>query len=808
MTDMIFPHQLATALRDAPADVAMLSLDCFDTLLWRNVHAPVDVFDDLGTSGPTRHQRIWAESRARSRADLRDGRNEANIGEIYKALLPAASPDGRALLAAAELAAEARHCFAFAPTVALMRDAKSRGLCVAVVSDTYLDRTQLAQLIRDSAGSDVLAMIDHIICSSEHGISKSEGLFAHLLRETKANPAEILHIGDNKAADLVAARAAGLHALHLVQFGETCRQRLRLEAAAGAIVATGIVPSFQPHRAPIALAVPTLDCPAQALGYTTLGPLLDGFSRWIADEASALAQPGSRTHLLFLMRDGYLPKRMFDALQAAASPATATSAIELSRFTATAASFASEEDVLVHLEAEVESSDLDAIARQLLFTSGESAVLLKDLPCQMKSRAFVGAVRKPINMAKILARSQAFRERLIEYLRREVAPDPGDVLMLVDLGYNGTVQDRVEPLLRQTFAARVAGRYLLLHEQQMGGCDKKGLIDSRHYAPVTLDALCANVAVVEQLCTAAQGSVVDYRGGVPVRSGNSIKARQSEVREAVQLGCLRFAADRDEAFLRLPASDTSDTRRHAAAAILARLLFLPMPGELEVLAAFEHDINLGVDGTVGLFDPETAERELRRRGLFYLKGADRMYLPAELRGQGLALSLALLVQRRFGFDLKYADFCDQAIDLPIIIADGHDVTVDIAKAHPTHDGYYMAAIPIGRFRFAIGVQFGRLYDWVQVESAQFLPVSAFLTDKPGLMVPPSDATVSLEGMEQVAPHLLRCDEEAGFMMVPPPSGNDPVETMLTVVFRPIAKRIAPPQQPDHVITANLTESAS
>ena len=38
-------------LDQAPQDVRILSLDCFDTLIWRNVQAPLDIFSDLGLPG-------------------------------------------------------------------------------------------------------------------------------------------------------------------------------------------------------------------------------------------------------------------------------------------------------------------------------------------------------------------------------------------------------------------------------------------------------------------------------------------------------------------------------------------------------------------------------------------------------------------------------------------------------------------------------------------------------------------------------------------------------------------------------------
>ncbi len=57
--------------------------------------------------------------------------------------MPNASAAERAAAVRDELDAEARHCFAFAPTVALMRAAKAKGIETIIVSDTYLDEKQL-----------------------------------------------------------------------------------------------------------------------------------------------------------------------------------------------------------------------------------------------------------------------------------------------------------------------------------------------------------------------------------------------------------------------------------------------------------------------------------------------------------------------------------------------------------------------------------------------------------------------------------------------------------------------------------------
>lgn len=786
MTDFILPHALPAAL-DGRETVKLLSLDCFDTLLWRDCHAPRDLFDALPET--TSLQRQWAEMRARTAEMAQHRRNEVTIADIYRQLFPNA---GRAVIEAAiaaELEAEARHCFAFQPTVELMREAKRRGIGVIIVSDTYLDAEQLRTLISRAAGKDVAALIDRIFCSSRYGRSKGEGLYQDVLKALKRAPDTILHIGDNAAADVGGVAPLGVQTLHLRQFLPATEQRLRLESAVSAMLQPrlpGTIGAQQPHRAALAAVEPQIEDDAEALGFSVLGPVLHAFERWLQQEAEALqAERGGTVHWLFMMRDGLLPMRVHQA----SGHAAPGHPVEISRFTATAAAMTSEAAVERYLQFDL-GNDLDAAARQLLLPAPEAKLLLRSLPKEAgRIGAFLREIRKPTRMKQIQKSAKAFSERLVAHVRSLVDPQPGDTLMLIDLGYNGSVQNQIDPLLTKQFNVHVAGRYLLLREQFCSGYDKKGLLDESSHDVQMLETLSQNVAVLEQICTAAQGSAVDYRAdGRTICQTNSIKGRQSQTRERIQAGTVRF--EREQAAMRLRGSpiDELSLWRSAAAATLTRLMYLPLPHELTVLNGFEHDVNMGLGDTVALFDQEIARRGLRRRGLFYMKGSERMYLPAELIGEGLPIRLSLLAQKRFGLPFKNADFVDSTISLPLIVADGTTASTGAVTATPTHDGYYLAPIPIGDCRFSVGVQFGQLFDWVQVESAVFMPVERFLSQNQRPGEEEQDAMPSLEGMVQAAPHLFHCENEFAFMMVPPPPRADDRPMMLAITFRPIARR--------------------
>ncbi|MXO71152.1 HAD family hydrolase [Alteraurantiacibacter buctensis] len=786
MTHTVLPHEVP-ALLDRFPDARCLSLDCFDTLLWRDCHAPVDLFTAL--PGVARAQRVGAEGAARKARALAGKGTEVSLAEIHARLHPNGSAAGRAQSAAEELAAEARHCHGFAPVVALMQAAKARGMEVVIVSDTYLDAAQLRALIAAAAGANVAALIDQVFCSSKFGLSKGAGLYGQVLKKLRHAPHEIVHLGDNFHADVEGVAPLGVNAVHLVQFADEVRQRLRLEASADALLHPHCAPkarALQPHRAALSLAEPLCGDAAERLGASVLGPVFHAFHHWLDGEAAALeAAHGGRVHKLFLMRDGYLPLRVHRELGG-----TDGHELEISRFTATAAHFTSDAAITAFVEDEIGLRPT-TLARQMLLPEERIASLLEPLSMEDGTQALLKETRTGPFRKALLRASRAFADRLQAHLRATCKPQAGDTLMLVDLGYNGTVQNRVAALLASRLKVHVAGRYLVLREKEVTGLDKRGLIDARHYAPEVLEGFCANVALLEQLCTKAQGSVVDYTpDGTPLRGPNDIKQQQSAVREAVQQGCLAFQRAARNAVVRTPCDHAPAMWREAAASVLARAMFLPLPAELAVVEAFEHDVNLGTQQTVPLFDRAVAARGLKQRGLFYMNGAERMLLPAEIDREGLATRLSLMVHRLFDPPFAYSDFGQGGVALDVTLVDpaSGQVARRQVQATPTHDGFYTAAIPVGEGRFAVAAHIGQLAEWFEVESAVHVPVADFISGKHEALRRETVAHAAPEGIGRMADRLWHSPAADGHLLFPPPADSRDEPVLLALTFRPLVLR--------------------
>lgn len=786
----ILPHQLPEALERAPDGVRVLSLDCFDTLLWRDCHAPTDVF--AGLSQVSIAQRIVGEKHARKAEAVTKRRTEVALPAIYAQAMPnAAKPEVESAISD-ELRLEARSCYAFAPTVELMRRAKKQGLQIIIVSDTYLAAAQLHALIREAAGDEVAGLIDRVFASSEIGASKSQGMLAPVLKAMKCKAGEVLHIGDNHKADFEGARALGIPALHLHQFGDATKERLRLERACQQLagdVRDG-VRALMPHRPLLALEEPQIEDPAAELGLSVLGPVFSGFDNWLRREAAALAQEAEgKVHWLFMLRDGHLPH----VVHQAGREADSTARVEISRFAAIAASLTSREAYLKQFALEADLNP-PTLARQMLLDDDEIAAIVGDLGTDAErieaSRRLHDELRRGQRQKLTRRRARARADRLIAHVRKAVDPQPGDVLMLVDLGYNGSAQDRVDAILSEAFGVHVAGRYLLLREMAATGLDKKGLIDPRHYDPELLEALCGNVAVIEQLATCAMGSVTDFtEDGDPIRKDSAVKGAQSAVRERVQAGVSRYA--------RVAAAPPVNRRenqhedrgmREAALGALMRFMFLPSASELAVLKSFEHDVNLGSERMVALFDPAHASEAMRRRGLFYMMGSERMFLPAELEREDIHARLSLLVQRRFGLGLSYTDGAGEGIAIPAVYLSGTSHSRSTIEALPTHQGYYAARLPLIAGAKGVALQLGSVFEWFELASMTVSPISTLkgnrLNDEE-----PRRVNARFDGMKQHAPGIHECaDPAATLLVIPPALAEGEPQQMIEIVVRPLRRR--------------------
>jgi FMN phosphatase YigB (HAD superfamily) len=789
MINEVHADELAGVLHSFGGEVEVLSLDCFDTLLWRTSPDPSDIFCELRPP-LSRSSRFVAEKTARQKRFVLSGHREVTLAEIYRCALPGADEAEVEIRATEELALERRHCTAFEPAMALIRNAKRRGLKVIVVSDTYLRTEELTQLIAAKVGGEVMSQIDEVFASSDFGASKLTGLFPIVMDRLGIDPRRVLHVGDNPQADVRCAVEARMQAVHLLQGDAQLEEQWRLELAAQLMAEPTLRhrrPPLLPHRPHLGQRMRRLDDAGARLGYGTLGPLIYGFSSWTLEQARELAAGGRPVKVCFLMRDGYLPKRAYDAIANAKDPPSY--AVELSRFAAFASSFRGADDVVSYTGSHWNSGNLDALARQLLFKPAEiSSLVAKARGTSYPVHVLTTEALRPHNLKKIVNRSAAVRNGLISYLRRQVDAHPGEQLLLVDTGSVGTVQNRVQDLLTESLGVEVHGRYMLLLDVPSADERKRGFFGPDRVDARLLRAQCNYTSVVEQLCTVAQGSVIGYTDrGEPRRLEVGFSAHQVASRERVQTACLQFIENAG----RIGTSEagrTAEARFLGALAAYTRLLFLPLHGEAEFFEAFVHDVNMGAKETVQLLDVEAAREDLLRIGPMYVKSSLRVFGPGELRRHGLDLALQLLMRRRLDLDLRPADFRRSGLAVPVMVARGQESSIVQLEALPTHDGFYSLSIPIGRCEYAVGILFGQLFEWVQVESARVATVRLQFDAVQRHLEVDLTSTAVHEHTTAQSGGLLHCLQEHSFSFFAPPVPDGDESSVLRVVFRPVVWR--------------------
>lgn len=797
---VVRPHQLREFIQHYHTNFKVLSLDCFDTLIWRSVATPIDVFYDLQSSpvfkkyGITARVRRQAESLARDRKKLRNHSSEVTLTEIYRDGIDGLTSDDINELVSEELAIESKLCTAFQPVVELINIAKSCGLKVVIVSDTYFSVQQLKTLLALKLPNETLDAIDAIFCSCEYGRSKVNGLFQDVSARLGIDPSKILHIGDNPLSDVSGANKYGVIPCRLVAHSNEAAELLRMQNIASSFVDPTIrnersIPNL--YHALIAQNEKAKSDASFYLGYVTLGPILYAFGRYLLELTKKLTSEGKRIRPVFLMRDAYLPYKVCETIE----NESVGHLVRISRFSAYAASFRSVDDVENYLSTRMSAGHFEDYCRQLLLSEDLTAKILHQANNSDEPNAvFHAEIIKPAVVEQIISASSLYAERLIRHLKQTVDIQPNETIMFVDLGYTGTAQLKLEPILKSSLGVDVIGCYLISLTSGPASINHYGLLNSKKYDDNFLVMLVSYIALLEQLCTTAESSVVNYdENGFPVYTTVSMRDEQNSKLLSVQANCLQFIKDLHQENIDKPDQPDFEKIRDAAAMNLTRLLFLPTKIEVDYLSAFHFDFNMGSDDVVSLIDTTAGLDGLRKRGWLYSSKecSDKMRtnFSAEWRAAGMDLALTLMLQHRYHLEFALSDISHRKEKLSInVFQSGVKSTIPI-DASPTYDGYFSLSIPIVHAAAVIGVQFGTLYHWVEVASAELIDIAHYNTAYESKSARIADPYFSLYELLPKQGGLYECVTPDSMLLFDPARDRNPAGSILRLIFRPTVKRM-------------------
>ncbi|MER8957239.1 hypothetical protein NKH98_32250 [Mesorhizobium sp. M0833] len=705
-------HDIPTILDGFGDSIKVLSLDCFDTLLWRKTATPEDVFAVLADNpiarslGVTSDQRISAAARAYRAKLLEKGSGEIDIPDIYRHFA-SLSGEERELLAEAEIQTEMHVCFAFSPYVELIRLAHTRGIKIIIVSDMYLREGQLSRLLAWHLPPDVMNAISKIYCSVDYGTPKSGALFPIVIRECGVFASQILHIGDNEVSDAQVPRKLGVRALHFVAFDRRVSDFLRLQHAASSLIVLEeaapkavVLPCYSPFRPVFSAEDLHPDAPETVIGYMSFGPALYAYARFLVDEVEALKQRGKRVKVLFLLRDAYL-------LSAACEAYARRPIGQLARigtFVAVAASFKSSADVDYYLSGiKPGTARFQSTAKQLLLPPELTELLIRIAHQSADPQTtFHQLLRDGDVVELIFEKSSALRSRLRRYMSSELELEEGDTIVLADIGYGGTILDYLTRTFKDEMKVDILGHYLLASDESYRSAKRKALITTSTW----------KYDLFEQCCTLKEGAVRNYDlNGKPVLENIELSEKQYEKVEKIQSECVRFINDAVSFFTKSGVTHDFSILQRSAHAALFRHVYMPIEAELEYFRDFQHDNGVGLDRKETIYDQESALKAVRRLPSPYRLGT------YETRSLGLDFTFSALVQERFKLNLSKEDMNARFSPLKISIEGAHESNVFLIRADHLHDGYFSALLPYFSGR-SVKMFLGEHYKWLQIEQIE------------------------------------------------------------------------------------------
>lgn len=293
----------------------VMSIDLFDTLIMRQTLFPTDIFDIVDCRLKEKGIVIENFSGRRLASEKYLAKTMApTLVEIYSYMkktysIPGIVPEELAKLewqTDYELVVPRREMCDFCEEV------HRKGKEIYIVSDTFYTKRQLARLLEKCN----IGFYQDIFASCEYKTAKTGRLFDKV--KDRAAGKKVIHIGDDSAADIESAKKHGIAAcqvssgvdllemagyLGLWDSMEGVANRIKI----GMFVAKLFNSPFQFEEEGQKIAVKT----AYDLGYLLFAPVISDFVIWFSEQVEKYALP----NVWLCARDGYLIKRMYDALQ-------------------------------------------------------------------------------------------------------------------------------------------------------------------------------------------------------------------------------------------------------------------------------------------------------------------------------------------------------------------------------------------------------------------------------------------------------------------------------------------------------------
>lgn len=292
-------------------NIKYISFDIFDTLVFRRVNEPIDIFSKMSSNklikeifedgANFKQLRITAEKYARKTSI----KEEITLTEIYAQFNYLTKNQQKKLLAL-ELKTEQKFLFINSEIEDWIKLALAYNKKIILVSDMYLTKKQILQIIlKDFTYID---KIDNIFVSSNLNKTKYLGtMYDYVLEQYSLKPNEIVHIGDNFLSDISSANNKNINAIYYhydYMYAEQIKhEKLYLPDIKDTLYLRNLVAINNPYK-------DDKNKFFYHFGATIAGPIFWSFSHWLIK----LCLKNNFYNIGFILREGGIFKRYFSLL--------------------------------------------------------------------------------------------------------------------------------------------------------------------------------------------------------------------------------------------------------------------------------------------------------------------------------------------------------------------------------------------------------------------------------------------------------------------------------------------------------------
>ena len=273
-----------------------VSFDLFDTLIFRNVISPRNVFplvdyklkqNDININNFS-EVRVNAEKQA---CNNLHGSEEISLCSIYR-YIPFLSENDRDFALNMEIEVEKRVCTPNEYMLNILYKCKERGSKIIITTDMYLPKEAIESILRKC---DIT--YDYLFLSSDTGVRKSTGnMYKHILKVLNIEKKDLIHIGDNFKSDYIVPKLLSVASVRYKR--KLIQGKQKHYDCSSNDICDCLKRNNQSSNAYF------------NIGYNYFGQLIMGFSQWLYKEYTTK----KFNRILFFSRDGFIMQKAFHLL--------------------------------------------------------------------------------------------------------------------------------------------------------------------------------------------------------------------------------------------------------------------------------------------------------------------------------------------------------------------------------------------------------------------------------------------------------------------------------------------------------------